>query len=148
MQFTYRVIGGPELEATLRKISDGVADLSDAMRDVGDYLAGFFAGPVFASRGQVIGHSWEALNPSYAAYKAEFYPGRPPLIREGKLVNSFSFTSGSSWAVVTNTDEKFAWHQLGTRRLPARVMMDLDEQRQTHVQDILTERIERVLRAA
>src|SRR4051794_23366598 len=113
MEFNYKIQGDKETIARLKKIGAGIVNLSSTMREVGDYLTGFFAGPVFASRGSVIGHPWPALSPSYATWKAEQYPGRPPLVREGTLVNSFSFSSGNSWAIVSNTDKKFAWHQLG-----------------------------------
>lgn len=129
--------GTDKLAVTLGGIAHDVKNLGPAMRDSGEYLTKFYSGQVFASRGGVIGKPWPRLTPSYAALKAEHFPGRPPLIRTGLMNKSFKYQYAALHARVFNTAPYFEEHQEGTRKMPARVMMALDEQRVRQVAQII-----------
>lgn len=136
-QVTITVTGDKEAMARLRKIGSGVVNLQTSMDKIGSYLTGFFSGEVFASRGGVIGESWPRLSAKYAAYKARTFPGRPPLIRRGVMQRSFKAKTGRASARIYNSAGHFGFHQEGTRRLPARVMMKVDQAREKRIIDII-----------
>ena len=74
MTYSVSVEGGKELTIKLRKYGQSILDLSDSMDNIGKYLTKFWSGEVFASRGQVIGEPWPALNDAYAVFKARRWP--------------------------------------------------------------------------
>lgn len=43
------------------------------------------------------------------------------------MQKSFSYAATNSSVTITNTDRKFEHHQLGTRRMPVRTMMKLED---------------------
>lgn len=140
--------GNSELAQKLRKFGVAVLDLSKGMEDVGDYLTGFFSGEVFASRGGVIDESWPSLSRSYAAYKARQWPGRPPLVRSGEMLGSFKSTNTRLSVRIFNTAGHFDYHQEGTRHMPARVMMKVDEARARRIVNYLKDDLDRQMEAS
>ena len=149
-----RVTGADALAAKYGKLASQITDFSAPMKQSAQYLMEFFSGEVFASRGSVIGHPWPALNRKYAAYKAQKWPGRPPLIQTGKMQRSFASQFGTDYAKVYNTatnrqgQNYFDFHQLGTRNIPARVMMDVDRQRQQDIANFFAEDLRKKLSEA
>ncbi|WP_298585130.1 hypothetical protein [uncultured Kocuria sp.] len=137
------VRGGTELAQKLRKFGVALLDLSQGMEEAGDYLTDFFSGEVFASRGQVFGEPWAPLSSSYAAYKARRWPGRPPLVKSGELMGSFKSTNTRLTARVNNTAPHFPWIQEGTSRMPARVVMKVDDTRERQVVELIRSDISR-----
>jgi phage gpG-like protein len=117
------------------------------MDESGRYHTRFFSGEVFASRGQVFGKPWAALNDNYAGFKARTFPGRPPLIRSGLMNRSFKHKSTKLTASLWNEAEYFDYHQEG-RGLPERVMMHVDDQRERRVVDYIAEDINGKMQAA
>lgn len=148
VQVTVEVVGGAKLVATLGDVATGVKDLGKSMAAIGLYLRNFYSGEVFASRGQVIGEPWQPLNAKYAAYKAQRWPGRIPLVRTGLMNNSFKSESGATFARISNTAEYFKYQQQGTSRIPARVMLKLDETRQQEVIRIIDTEIAATIKGA
>lgn len=133
------VTGDKELIAKLNRLSAGGLDLEDSMDSSGRFLTRFFSGEVFASRGRVINEPWPALNSSYAAWKARQFPGRPPLVKTGEMMRSFKHTSSARRLELFNTSDYFAFHQDGTRHLPQRVMMKVDNRRVQRVAEFIAE---------
>lgn len=82
----------------------------------------------FASRGE---GSWPALSPTYAAWKAVVYPGRPILVQEGELRDSLTkdgVISVGAEGIVLGTDVAHAiFHATGTQDMPARPPVIPDE---------------------
>lgn len=127
-----QVSGGAELAGKLRNFSQATADLKRPLGASGLYLSKFFAGEVFASRGGVIGRRWPALNPNYAVWKAERWPGRPPLVQTGLMMRSFKSKAEKLSVKLWNEAEYFRYHQEGWG-VPQRVMMRVDDQRAARV---------------
>ncbi|MEU2203583.1 hypothetical protein AB0P19_06935 [Microbacterium oleivorans] len=127
------ITGDKELVKKLNSFigSDGL-DLKRSMGASGLYLTRFFSGEVFASRGRVIGEPWAPLNPSYAAWKARVFPGRPPLVRSGEMMRGFKHEADKRSLGLYNTADHFDYHQEG-RGVPQRVMMKIDQQRAARV---------------
>lgn len=147
MSYVITVQGSSELAAKLSKFGVAILDLSDSMDKTGSYLTRFFSGEVFASRGQVIGKPWPALNPNYAVFKARAFPGRPPLIRTGLMNRSFKYKSTKLTTSLWNEAEYFNYHQEG-RGVPERVMMLVDDKRERAVVQFVADDIGAKMRAA
>lgn len=139
------ISGDEELRRRLNRVVAQVGNLTDPMKDIGKYMTDFFAGEVFASQGRVIGEPWAPLSDSYARWKAKRFPGRPPLIQRGTMQKAFKSRPGRMSVLLYNDDEKFPTHQEGTLRVPARVMMKVDEKRRQRARDILADHIERAI---
>lgn len=133
MQINVSITGDKELVGKLNSFigSDGL-NLKRSFGASGLYLTRFFSGEVFTSRGRVIGEPWAPLNPSYAAWKARMWPGRPPLVRTGEMMGGFKFKEEKRSLSLWNTADHFDNHQEG-RGVPKRVMMKIDEQRAARV---------------
>lgn len=129
---TLQISGAQELAQRLSRFGVSTDDFSRAFGASGQYLSRFFAGEVFASRGRVIGEPWPSLNDNYAAWKAEHWPGRPPLIRTGLMNRSFRFQAHKLAVELWNEADYFKYHQ-GGWGVPQRVMMAVDEQRAARV---------------
>lgn len=127
------ITGDKELVRKINSfVGSGNLNLQREFGAAGLYLTRFFSGEVFASRGRVIGEPWPALNPSYAAWKARRFPGRPPLVRSGEMMGGFKSKSGPRSLELWNTADHFEYHQEG-RGVPQRIMMRIDEQRAARV---------------
>lgn len=128
-----------QIEAMLTGLGLDMKDLRGAMADVGTSAKKFFGGQVFASRGEVIGESWQRLNDKYAAQKARKWPGRPLLIRTGLMQRSFSYSTTPMSVTVTNTAPYFKYHQSSETRyiLPRRAMIGVSTTMQSDVTNII-----------
>lgn len=140
--------GDKELIAKLDRFGVSILDLSKSMDEIGRYLTGFFSGEVFASRGGVIGKSWAPLDDDYAAAKARRFPGRPPLVRSGLMQRGFKHRSTALTSRIHNEAPYFDYHQAGTSKMPARVMMHMDETRARAVVALITDDITGKMRQA
>lgn len=126
------VTGDKELSAKMVKFAGTNLTLHRSMGAIGLNLTKFFSGEVFASRGQVYGRLWPALNDKYAAWKARAFPGRPPLIRSGLMNQSFRSKSTALTTSLWNEAEYFDAHNKG-HGVPQRVMMRIDQQRELRI---------------
>ena len=114
-------------------LGSGDLNLKRSLSASGLYLTRFFGGEVFVSRGRVIGEPWASLNPSYAAWKARMFPGRPPLIQTGEMQRSFFFKPAARTLELGNSSRLFDIHNEGRGNVPQRVMMKIDDQRAARV---------------
>lgn len=121
--------GDREFISRFNKFGATILQLNDAMTRSGKYLSNFFSGEVFASRGRIIGKPWQPLNPTYAAWKAQHFPGRPPLIRTGAMNRGYAFDATNKSVSLFNEKFYFRFHQNG-EGVPQRVTMDFDAPRQ------------------
>lgn len=146
--FTFTIQGDRELVAKLRKFGLTAVNMTQTMDDVGRYLTSFFSGEVFASRGRVIGKAWAPLTDAYAAAKAREFPGRPPLVRTGLMQRSFKHKSTMLSTRIHNEASYFDEHQGGTRYMPARVMMRVDQARAQAIVKLISDGLAEKMRQA
>ena len=66
---------------------------------------------------------------------------RGVLIASGTMMNSFMAVPTPMSVTLMNTSRLFPYHQLGTTKMPQRVMMKLDEARQQMVIDLVDTRV-------
>jgi phage gpG-like protein len=147
MQFEIKLEGMDKLDRKLRRLSSQLMDWQDAFRTIGAAFADFYGNVPFASRGSIYGAPWPDLNPRYKTWKADNYPGRPILIREGDLSQGFDFTSTTNEVRLFNRVDYFEKHQKGIG-VPQRIMMALNEERKDAAVDILKDDLAQKMRAA
>ncbi|MFD4554411.1 phage virion morphogenesis protein [Streptomyces sp. NPDC058469] len=147
MNVSITITGDKDFQCRLSALGTSINDMPDAMRQIGQYLTAFYAGEVFASQGGVINKLWPRLSVPYETWKAKNFPGRPPLIRSGVMQNSFKFQSGSNFAIIRNSADYFRYHQLGTRKMPARVMFAVDDARAKAIGEIVRKEVMRKVAA-
>jgi phage gpG-like protein len=80
----------------------------------------------FASNGLPVG-GWKPLDAQYASWKAVHFPGTPPMVRTGKLLESVTNLSNSAVNIIGDmsatfgTDVEYAkFHQYGTAKMAKR----------------------------
>ncbi len=78
--------------------------------------------------------AWPPLNPTYAAWKAKRFPGRPLLVRTGRLYRSLTGRGTGADARVALGDREVrigtrvpytVWHVRGTQNMPVRDPMGM-----------------------
>lgn len=136
-----QVTGGKEVEAKLKRLGSGLLQLDKGFRQIGEYMSNYFANEAFASQGQVFGATWPRLNMKYSIWKAQHFPGRPPLVRTGAMQRGFAFKAGSQSVSIGNTVPYFPYSQLGTSRMPQRKMMGINDTNKRMISNILREEI-------
>jgi phage gpG-like protein len=84
------------------------------------------------------------LSPRYARYKAKRYPNAPILVRTGRLFRSLTTNTDDTIADIQPDHLTFGtrvpyalYHQLGTRKMPARPPIKLSKPIQTQLLTIL-----------
>jgi phage gpG-like protein len=126
----WTIEGEKELSRVLIGMGTSLKDYRQPFENSVYYLKKTFSKDVFATQGAAIGERWKRLSPATVAEKARrgFFGG--PLIRTGRMQNSFASIVQSDQAVVYNTAEYFKYHQSNRARsfrLPRRVMMALGQ---------------------
>jgi len=123
----WSIEGEKQLSRRLRGLENDIKDFSPAFKKSASKLKSIFSRDVFSSRGQVIGEKWKRLSPYTVAQKARQGFPSDPLVRTGKMKNSFTTKYGPREATISNTAEYFKYHQSNKprSRIPRRVMMKL-----------------------
>lgn len=147
MEFTIEVTGVQNLQAKLGRLERTLMDWSDAMASIGKAYKAYYSSVPFASRGTIYGGKWPDLNPTYKSWKARKFPGRPMLVRTGKMMDSFTFTSSKNDMRIGNTAEYFEKHQKG-EGVPQRIVMALTDERRKAAVEILSKELSKKVRAA
>jgi phage virion morphogenesis protein len=121
------------LRDVLERLADRVSDLEPAMRRVAGHLADAVE-EQFASEGRP---KWPPLAPSTIRQRARKgkWPGKILQVT-GRLAASITTRSGAREAAVGTAVEYGVYHQLGTRRIPARPFLRLTQQ---HLREIIDE---------
>lgn len=128
-QLKWSIEGEQQLSRVLKNIGSEVKDWEPAFKEASEELKTIFANDVFETRGGEIGEKWPPLKPQYLARKAAGGFPTDPLVKTGKMKNSFQNLYKADYAEVWNSVEYFKYHQSNKPRrvLPRRVMMKLGE---------------------
>ena len=125
------------LQAVINKISDWKPELET----IGDYLVKRYGNEVFETEGGFLGKRWAKLRPSYDFFKRKNFSGRGTLQRTGAMRKSFESSAGKTEVVVSNKTPYAVFHQFGNKRMPQRVMMDVNDRMADDLGGILTKSI-------
>lgn len=101
-------------------------------------IRGGFA-QAFASKGASIGTTWPALSLDYARWKQKKFPGKPMLVRSGRLVNSL-INKTEDTVDPNNTGNRIIYgtkvpyaaiHQMGGGHIPTRKFLQITKTQQS-----------------
>jgi len=128
IELEFQVEGITELSRRLRITADRIKDFTPEFQEIGDYLTDFFSGPVFETRGAVLGESWKPR-------KDEGKYTWSLLEKTGKMRFGFKSEPKPNQVKIWNITDYFKYHQsrLPRRKLPRRVMMKLIEPIKTRI---------------
>lgn len=141
IKLNIEVSGQKKIRQILGRLKDVHKD-HQLFTEIGQYLVNFYSNDVFDTEGAVYGQSWEPLSERYRLWKARKFPGRGILERTGRMRKSFGYSAFLDIVRISNADkEKFRKHQLGEGRMPARVMMTLDNARVNAIIGIARKRL-------
>lgn len=119
------VKGGRGFATQLDRWTGNLKNMRPAYEAVADYQANEWA-KQFRTGGAYYGTRWPALSPAYARWKAANFPGKPILVRTGRLRDSLTsrplgIEEFSSKGVRLGSDVEYAqFHQRGTPFMPRR----------------------------
>lgn len=146
MQYEISIENSGQIKAKIAKLQSSLMDWNQSFSSIGRAFKAYYSSVPFTSRGTIYGKPWTALNPSYKTWKADKYPGRPMLIREGDLSKGFDFVSTTNSVRLFNRVDYFEKHQKGLG-VPQRIIMALNEDRKQAAVDELKQELARKVRA-
>lgn len=129
---TLSFYGDAQLDRTLARFADNIGDARPAWEVLAERFRRLEVRQ-FATEGRAASGGWPALSPTYAAWKARHYPGKPILEREGDLKRSLTRRPfgvevlEATFMVVGSDVERGRYHQHGGGRLPQRRPVELPE---------------------
>lgn len=147
LRFTLTVEGETQLDREFTRFTELVTDLRPlwpgVITEAKQIFAEQFAGEGVGDRGR-----WKPLATAYAKLKAAKYPGKPILQRTGRLIDSLTgntadtITRAEPDALTVGTRVFYGrYHQTGTRRMPARRPIDLNEAQRTRLMKVIQRRM-------
>lgn len=126
----------------LQRLGLSLENFPAELRETGDFLREYTMEDVFTSAGAAIGESWPDLSSDYYAQKLKRFGFRPILVASGAMRKAFSYTSDNTQMVLGNPTPYFVFHQMGTRKMPQRMMLKLTESNQDKIDNIFQRGIE------
>jgi phage gpG-like protein len=138
MQVNITVTGLDRVNERLSTLGASLHDFSGALAILGRQLILFYSESVMNSQGTALGSRWAPLAASTQAYKSQHWPGTQPLVRTGTMQKSFYANSTRETLFVSNNAPYFAYHQLGTRKMPQRRMIGVNTRVETMIKTVLT----------
>lgn len=124
--------GETEMQRTLHRWSDTLNDMRPAWNAIADRFARLEEAQ-FRTEGRRASGGWAPLSPRYAAWKAKRYPGRRILERTGDLQRSLTVRPFGvevierKFMAIGSDIDYGAYHQWGTRHMPRRRPVEVDE---------------------
>lgn len=132
----------------LARFRGSMLDMTDTMSKVGEAMTKYYSNEPFISRGGVYGQTWAPLANSTVSEKSRKWPGRGDLVRSGEMQDGFGFTVTPLSVTIRNKVQVSSKHgsynllqlqQEGTKHIPPRMVMALNETLQTAVEAIVKE---------
>jgi len=130
-----------ELQKLLSKLSS--LDLSAPMKDISIYMKSSVL-KNFEAQGRP--ERWKPLSPEYAEWKARHGYSSKILIRKHRLMQSISARSGTNYARIFTGVDYGIYHQLGTKKMPARPFLVIQDEDVEVAKKILQSFVEKVAR--
>lgn len=140
LRVRFNVAGEDQYDRAFQVYEGETHNLREPLSDTADLLVRV-TGEQFASEGaHGLGGRWQPLNPDYAAWKDEHYPGRPMLVRTGAMRDAY-LVHGTRvltddrlvWGITDQTDadgdeiaDRATGHQTGRGVVPQRKIIALN----------------------
>jgi phage gpG-like protein len=131
VKFTVSVDGVQSTTRAFQTLDETIRDFRPVWPEIHMYFLRSMT-EQFESLGSRGGQRWQPLNEKYAKWKAQRFPGKPILVRTERLKRSLSLGGSEPDQVkefapmyaVFGTRVPYArYHQRGTRRMPARPIL-------------------------
>ena len=139
LKISVQVNGIPETIASLQRVKQVLSTFEPELTSIGEYLMTFFSENVFASEGQIYGERWFDLSMEYEMWKVKHYPGRGILQASGTLQGGYRAMTTENYLLIGNQTDYAIFHQLGTSKMPQRILLQIDQERQNAIIDMLRE---------
>ena len=152
--FTIEVAGEVQLHRAIQRFTDGVDDLRPLWPEMSQMFYDIEREQFTTEGGAGESGPWAPLSPRYAAWKASHYGGKGILERSGGLLASLTGGTGAIHETTKDslrigTSNRHAmFHQKGTRRMPARKVIDLSERNKRRLMKVLQGYLVRLEREA
>lgn len=149
--FSITMPGLPALQVGLDRLRHDITDWTSFWTD--SFAPLFYREMVdqFVSEGALTGDRWAPLSPAYEIWKRKHFPGAGILMRSGQLKDSL-MGSDAPGAIFRATSDSLEigtsvghgrYHQLGTRRLPQRPPLRVDQAFVTNIGRSLNKYVEK-----
>lgn len=148
LSLSWSIEGEQQLSRVLTGLGAELKDYRQPFNSSAEFLKGTFSKAAFATQGRAIGERWKRLSPATVAEKARLGYLQGPLIRTGRMQNSFASIVQSDQAVIYNTAEYFRYHQSNQARgpwLPRRAMMALGDNQKVEIVRYFQQYIQQVI---
>lgn len=148
------ITGDKQVLSKIKKLGQSLYTYDLAMKSIGKKLTSYFGNEVFASQGGALGEKWPSLKPATIKRKNKMniIAGSMPLVGNNSphMKDQFEYNAGSSFVVISNAADYFAYHQSNEprRKLPRRVMMKTTPEVRAMVKDIIDSDIKNKLSKA
>jgi phage gpG-like protein len=109
----------------LRLREERVTDMSVPMSQFGDFLVRVHIHTQINVQGTPL--RFAPLSTQYARRKARIAPGMPILVLFGQMATGFSYDVDGTSVTVDNTQDYANYHMTGTRTMPARPYIQLED---------------------
>jgi hypothetical protein len=139
------VDGEQQTLAKFSNLNHAISTWQSALNPIQTYLMNFFQNDVYESEGAAYGSVWAALAPSTLRQKLKRWGNTTILIASGKMKNSYQAQSGPLYLAIYNTAQSNKgapypyFHQHGTRKMPQRLLMKMDDERTKQVKLMIVE---------
>lgn len=123
----------------MKSLKSTTKKLSPAFRDFGEYLKKDTV-EQFKQEKDPSGKSWQPLKPATLARKKTTTILRETLV----MFNSFYYVATDDGFEYGLKDSKYTYHHTGTNRMPARIVIGINNNRLIQMNKLLTAQIRRV----
>lgn len=153
------ISGTKETIDSLKKISNGFSNFSDPLEESSEmYLDAISEN--FNTEGKTFNKAWPPLTPATLAIKRALYNKgkskaiKKPLVRTGEMKKSFDYDNTNNVSLIYNDMDYSILHQEGgtiefngkNRRLPQRILADVDDKRVNNIIGIFTKWIDNIIK--
>ncbi|HWQ32545.1 MAG TPA: phage virion morphogenesis protein [Blastocatellia bacterium] len=147
MRITLTVENVAQFDRTFTRFTENLTDLRQIWPGVITELRQIVR-EQYAGQGIGPSGSWPRLARSTEAYKAKHFPGRQILVRTGRAY--LSLTSNTADSIVEAGPDTLSFgtrrqgqrfHQTGTRKMPRRAILDLNETQKTRLMKVIHTRL-------
>ncbi len=142
MPTSITISGDKQLSKFLQEFGASIKSWRPELQGTSEFLMDLYRNGVFETQGEILGEAWKPLSASYELIKRTKFPGRGILQASGSMRGGFKPDITAVDLTITNGVPYFVFNQLGTSRMPARVMLDLPDKVVTKVVEIFTDGVQ------
>lgn len=148
LKVSVTIVGDKETLKMLQDFGNSLGNWRSAFYLAGVYLVDIYTNKVFDTDGGFLGERWQDLNPVYELKKAKQYSGKGILEASGDLRQGFEKRVGDDELVIENWVPWGIFHQDGTKRLPQRKLVELNDTIRGKIIDIFANELKNKIVAA